>query len=136
VRTYSRDVWLKAQDAWATGEFSDEWKSIRHHAAMRGIIFPPEGTRWDSWGDDSPSQRAIVIRAIRETPDLLLVAVSRSSNWGGVVRILLGTLNEEVRPDLLDWERRERQRRLEEEGGPREATMALGNIIKRLGDSL
>jgi hypothetical protein len=103
---------------------------------MRGIIFPPEGTRWDSWGDDSPSQRAIVIRAIRETPDLLLVAVSRSSNWGGVVRILLGTLNEEVRPDLLDWERRERQRRLEEEGGPREATMALGNIIKRLGDSL
>jgi hypothetical protein len=128
TRTFSRGAWEEAQAAWKDGKFSDEWKPYRHQAAMRGMIYPPEGTRFDSWDDDEPSQRAILIRAIRETPDLLATAIERSRTWGNIVAILLRARD--------DW--REEVRRAEPlRDGPdeREAVVALKAIIERIADS-
>ena len=41
MRTFSRADWDRAQEEWR--DFSDEWKEVRHRAAMRGILFPPSG---------------------------------------------------------------------------------------------
>jgi hypothetical protein len=89
-RTYSREAWLEAQDAWKAGDFSAEWRDWRHWAATEGtIIFPPDGTKWDQWDEDSPSQRAMVIRAIRETPDMLRHALRGARSWSEVIARLL-----------------------------------------------
>src|SRR5512146_1944784 len=87
--TFSRSHWEAALQAWQDGEFSDEWKPWRHEAAMRGMIYPPEGTKWDSWEDDEPSQRAMLIRAIRETPSLLHTAIARSRSWYDVIAYIV-----------------------------------------------
>lgn len=88
-RTFTREQLDASRRAWDAGEFSDEWKPWRHLAAMQaGIIDAPEGTRWDSWADDEPSERALLIRAIRETPDTLRAALlsGRCHTWAQVVR--------------------------------------------------
>src|SRR3990172_3640659 len=87
--TFRREDLQRARQAWADGEFSDEWRDVRHQAAMRGMIYPPAGSQWDSWEDDSPSQRAILIRAIRETPELLRRCIARASSWDGVIALLI-----------------------------------------------
>ena len=89
MRTYPRAVWEEAQREWAEGEFGEEWRDARHAMAMRGWIHPPEGTQWDSWDDDQPSQRALLIRAIRETPQALMVAIGRSRNWSDAIAQVL-----------------------------------------------
>ena len=92
MRTFSRADWDEAEAAWS--DFSDEWQPFRELALRRGILFPPSGTKWDSWEDDSPSQRAILIRAIRETPELLKRCIGRSSSWREVVANLTGERDE------------------------------------------
>lgn len=94
-RTFTRQQLEESRAAWdAAGPWSSEWKDVRHLAAISaGIIFPPDGTRWDSWGDGHPSQRAILVRAIRETPDALNVAIraARKPTWTAVIDLLLAT---------------------------------------------
>lgn len=92
-RTYDQATYLRARDAWEAGRFGSEWNDWRNLAGKAGIIFPPAGTPDDSWGDESPSQRAILIRAIREQPRLLRRAITagRVNSWSDVIeRLLLG----------------------------------------------
>ena len=110
-RTYSRDQWEAAQAAWAG--FSSEWRDTRHLAAMEaGIIVPPEGSEWDSWADESPSERAIIIRAIRETPALLRSAIRspRVHSWAAVIAVLVRH-RDEMRLDADRWQDHERRQR-------------------------
>jgi len=108
-RTFSREQFEASRSAWEAGDFSAEWKPWRHLAAMEaGIIFPPDGTAWDSWDDDSPSQRAILIRAIRETPDALRSAIRSPGvrSWGDVIERVIGhriRLAEYVERREHDW---------------------------------
>src|SRR5690242_12422423 len=89
MRTYSRDAFLEAKALWGAGEFGPEWLFYRQVAADRGFIYPPEGTRWDSWEDAEPSQRAMVYRAIQDTPKALTEVIRQSGSWSEVVRKLL-----------------------------------------------
>lgn len=128
MRTYNRVDWEAALAQWDAGKFSDEWKPYRHQAAMRGMIYPPEGTRYDQWDDDEPSQRAMLVRAIRETPTLLGVCIDRSRSWGEVVARLIRVRD--------DW--REEQRRrvaVRPDPDPREATVSIRHILERIWNS-
>lgn len=131
MRTYSRDSWNDAQYLWSSGDFSDEWKPWRHEAAMAGIIYPPEGTKWDSWEDDSPSQRAMLIRAIRESPALLHRCIPGAHSWSDVLERLLRSRD--------DW--REEMRlaeRVYPDERPRDisAPMSIARILERIKDSV
>ena len=135
-RTFSREQWESAQLAWQVGEFSSEWSTWRHLAAMEaGIIAPPNGTRWDSWGDDQPSERALLIRAIRETPEALRLAIMSPGvhAWSNVIAILTRGRDEQ-RHDVERSERDDERRRTEE-GTPRQATYALRSILDIVGQS-
>lgn len=127
MRTFSRDQWNEAQDLWT--DFSDEWKPWRHKAAMRGMLYPPEGTRWDSWEDDAPSQRAILIRAIRETPAMLDQAIAKCKSWHDVIAYIMAR-HVEVRRDL-DFEEAKHH-----DDDPRSALVTLGNMFERVAESL
>lgn len=101
-RTITRQQLDESRAAWDAGDFSPEWKPWRHMAAMQaGIIMPPDGTRWDQWNDESPSQRAMLIKAVRETPELLRTAIrnARRPSWAAVLEGVLhgwGDLSDEV----------------------------------------
>lgn len=131
MKTYSRAVWEEAQAAWEAGEFSDEWKQVRHEAAMKGMLFPPSGSKWDSWGDDDPSERAMLIRALRETPNVLNRAIQARSSWAGVVAYVVRQRD--------DWsaeqERIARSEPAEESPDSREATVILKRVLDRIGNS-
>jgi hypothetical protein len=88
MKTYGRDAYLEADRLWR--DFSDEWDPWRLLAAERGMLYPPSGTALDQWDDDEPSQRAMLIRAIRESPTLLGMAIGSSSSWGEVVAYVNG----------------------------------------------
>lgn len=135
MRTFSRADWETAQAAWDSGEFSDEWKPFRHQAAMGGLVFPPDGTRWDSWEDDSPSQRAMLIRAIREQPSLLRSCITGARSWSQVLDRLLAKRD--------DWREEQREReadaarqRAADEPRRGQAAMSVGKIIDRMAESL
>lgn len=132
MKTYSRSQWEEAQAAWL--DFSDEWKAVRHQAAMRGILFPPAGDRYDSWEDDHPSQRAILIRAIRETPALLSKCVAWSRSWSEVIAKLT-IARDEWRDDLAHADAYDRRRHEDDTPSHREAVMSLGSILGRLEES-
>lgn len=134
MRTFSRDDWNAAQDAWKAGEFSDEWKAVRHQAALRGMIYPPEGTRFDSWGDDQPSQRAMLVRAIRESPTLLAAGVARSGTWGEVIRYVIAR-RDDWKEESEEKDRRAARHHLEERARSREGLMAVRDILQRVVDS-
>lgn len=133
MRTFSREAWTEAQELWRTGAFSDEWRPFRHQAAMRGMLYPPDGTRWDSSDDEQPSQRAIIVRAIRDTPGLLSKAIDTSRSWGEVVGKLIAGVNgmREDADERESWARRKR-RELPEHI---ESAMSIKAILQRLGDS-
>jgi hypothetical protein len=97
------------------------------------VIFPPSGSALDSWSDDEPSQRAILIRAIRQTPRLLEAAIDRSRSWHGVVAYVTGHLNE-LRDDVEADERDLTRRKAEEPSG-RHATLSIKAILNRIADS-
>lgn len=129
MRTFTRADLEAANRAWDEGEFSSEWRDIRHKAAMGGLIYPPSGTRWDSWDDDSPSQRAMLIRAIRETPALLDRCLIGAPSWTVVINRLTRSRDEwRERTRLEDWEEPERPTH-------RDAVMTLSQILRRIGDS-
>ena len=91
--TYSAQDWQRAQQAWADGEFGEEWDGVRAAARARGFIFPPAGSRHDSAEDDRPSQRAIVHRATEDTPRTLLALVGKSRTWSQLVDLLIHSVN-------------------------------------------
>ena len=129
TRTFSSTHWDAALDAWKEGAFSDEWKKYRHEAAMNGVIYPPTGSALDSWDDDNPSERAMLIRAIRETPTLLHRAIAARKSWAGIVAYIIRERD--------DWraEQARSERIVSDEPDPREATVALRRIIERIRES-
>lgn len=82
-RTYQADTFLKAREAWRS--FGPEWNRIRAEAAQSFSCFPPNGTELDDRDAESPSQRAIVYRAIVDRPSETAAIVRRSSSWAEVV---------------------------------------------------
>jgi len=94
VRTFTKAELARADAAWEAGGFSDEWAHIRRRAAAGGLIYPPAGSKWDTWDDDSPSQRAMLIRAIRDTPRLLDRCVIGARSWSQVLDRLLRVRDE------------------------------------------
>jgi len=82
----------ESRQAWDAGRFSAEWRPWRHLAAMQaGIIDAPKGSALDSWADEEPSERAILVRAIRETPNALRAALlsGKCHTWAQVVRAVV-----------------------------------------------
>jgi hypothetical protein len=130
MRTYSRDHFLEARRLWDEGEFSDEWRDYRHAAAMRGFIYPPEGSKWDSWDEDEPTQRAVLIRAIREQPRFLMAAINLSRSWHEVIGQVIAA-NESAGVDVALAERRERKARMDGEATGPEAALLLRDILTR-----
>jgi hypothetical protein len=102
MRTFARSDWDASAAAWATADLGSEWLEVRRRAALRGILWPPNGTRWDSWEADNPTQVAILIRAIRETSDVLLGCIDQSSSWGEAIGRLIAIRDA--------WQAEERQR--------------------------
>lgn len=133
MRTYSRADWLASQQAWDDGEFGYRWQAIRRIAADRGFIYPPSGTVHDDREVESPSQRAIVWRALEDNPTETERIVRRSRSWSEVVDGIIG-LEARLRVDadddgkVDDWER-------EQLPTHRESVMALSAVIKRIEES-
>jgi hypothetical protein len=133
-RTFKREDLDRARAEWEAGKFSDEWDSFRALAWRGGLIFPPDGTRWDSWEDDEPSQRAMLIRAIRETPELLEKSIIGAGSWGIVIgRLLKG--RDDMREEVLLAEKDDTWRRQDEPTGP-QALRRLGEIVGRIQESV
>ncbi len=134
MKTYDRATFFAAQRAWAEGSFGPAWSRIREIAAQRGYVYPPNGSPHDDRDAESPSQRAIIWRALQDNPAELERIVRRSRSWSQVVDAIIG-LEERLREDAglverdAEWER---------DGRPsgREATMALGAILGRIADSI
>lgn len=130
-RTYDRETYLRARDAWDAGRFGLEWPDWRGLAGKAGIIFPPDGSPDDSWSDPRPSQRALVYRAIRETPRLLRWALTRPGiqSWGDVIEKLL-----EGRDAMgIEGDRREAEWNAVKRTP---APVRIGDIVATIGDSL
>lgn len=131
-RTVTKERWDAAQQAWAAGGFSDEWREWRHLAAMKaGIVEPPTGTQWDSWADDEPSQRAMLVRAIRETPDALRTAIQRAPRptWEAVIE---GVLQDRDRLGA-DADRREQEWDADRRRPMAPLSDTLGVVLDSLG---
>lgn len=133
MRTFNRESFLEARQLWGSGHFDGRWEQYRQQAAERGFIYPPSGSRYDSWEDDEPSQRAVVWQAIVDTPLLLEQAIARSRSWSDVVAKLLyerQVMRDEMRLRERDeeWERSTAPRR-----GVPEPIQA---ILRRLADSM
>jgi hypothetical protein len=128
--TYTLDQVQEAKAGWAG--FDPEWEPFRRLAATGpGIIFPPSGSKWDQWDEAHPSQRAILIRAIRETPDLLRWAIrgAKSPSWSAVItRLLAGRDEMREQLDLIPDEP-------SLDPAPRQAAYRLGEILTILKDS-
>jgi hypothetical protein len=92
TRRLTREQYEASVASWTAGSpWSGEWKKWRHMAAMEaGIVMAPTGDPYDSWADEQPSERAMLIRAIRETPDALAAAIRspRVHSWAAVVAVL------------------------------------------------
>jgi len=133
VRTYSRESFLEATAAWDGGGFGPEWHFYRQLAADRGFIYPPAGTRWDSWEDDQPSQRAMIYRAIEETPRLLTEVMRQSRSWYDVIARL--TQRRDGMRDDADLRERQEEWDRQDEPKPRQATQTILGILERIWDS-
>lgn len=136
-RLYTAKEMADARQAWIDADLCaqeiDEWKEWRHVAAMEGgIIVPPQGTRWDSWVEDDPSERAIICRAMREDPKLLLEAIRAPgpASWSKVVALLYREWGERRDDSSREesWERRQRSY----EPDRQEATESLRTIMDRI----
>ena len=135
-RTYTKAEFDAAQQLWADGDFSDEWRDVRHLAAMGGILWPPTGTNWDSWEDDEPSQRAMLIRAIRETPKLLDRCIVGARSWAEVIERLLRQRDEWR--DLRRLEDADEARRRADDPdavGHDESVQTLAGILARIDEA-
>ncbi len=131
---YTREQLDAARAAWTAGEFSDEWRPWRHMAAMEaGIIVPPKGTKWDQWDDERPSERAQIVRAMRETPRALEAAIKAPNvrSWAAVIAQLVRR-RETVTDDV---DHSERQWATTKRVEPRQATYRLAEIIDTIAGS-
>jgi hypothetical protein len=133
-RTYKLEDIERARQEWDAGKFSDEWGEWRTLAQLGGIIFPPEGTRFDNWEDDEPSQRAILVRAIRETPGLLRKSLIGARSWGDVVHRLIKD-RDDMREDATLRDRDDAWRR-QDDPTPRHAFESIGQILRKFKDSI
>jgi hypothetical protein len=133
VRTFGRAEWLEAKRAWEEGDFGVEWIKIRELAAERGMIYPPDGSKWDDREDETPSQRAIVYRAMEDTPHTLKSAIASSYSWSQVVRKVITDM--ETRREDADWTENRDAFRRETEPTPKQATASLAAIMSRIADS-
>ncbi len=104
MKTYSRDAFLAARRAWAEGGFGADWEPFRDIAAQRGFLWPPNGTDSDDRDAGSPSQRAIVWRAICDTPRWLAETMRHCDSWSMVVGAILAH-EEGMREDATYRER-------------------------------
>lgn len=133
-RTFTREQIEGSRRAWELGEFSAEWRPWRHLAAMEaGILFPPSGTRWDSWDDDQPSERALIVRAMRETPQALRAAILSPGvhSWSSVVAII--TRGRDRLGDAADERERDWSRSKERRGQPVRMGETLGVVADSIG---
>jgi hypothetical protein len=135
MRTFTRSDLDAANAAWTAGEFSREWRDIRHKAAMGGLIYPPDGDKHDSWEDDSPSQRAILIRAVRETPKLLDRCVVGASSWYVVIDRLTKA-RDEWRDELNAKERAAERERRSWRQTNREAMTPVSDVLPVVAASI
>ena len=131
MRTYSRADFEAAQRAWES--FGPAWHFYRQLAADRGMLYPPSGSKWDSWEDSDPSQRAIIYRAIEDTPRALVDVIKSSRSWSEVVRKLMADLDRrredaDLREKDDEWERRD-------ELTPHQALQSINDILGRIKDS-
>jgi hypothetical protein len=133
MRTYDRATFLAAREAWDTGDFGWQWQAIRRIAAERGFLYPPSGSVHDDREVESPSQRAIIWRALIDNPTRTEAIVRRSYSWSQVVDGIIG-LEDRLRRELVEVERDEAWER-KDEPTHKEAAMRLGAIIRRIGDS-
>lgn len=131
MRTYSRADFLAAREAWA--DFSPEWLFYQQIAADRGMLYPPSGSKWDSWEDAEPSQRAIIFRAIEDTPRALTDVIRQSRSWHEVVRKLMADL--ERRREDADYAEKDAEWGRQDEPTPRQAVQAVADILGRIKDS-
>ena len=131
-RTYDRETFNRARDAWDRGRFGSVWADWRGLAGKAGIIFPPDGTAEDSWSDPRPSQRALIYRAIVETPRLLRWALTRPGivSWGDVIEHLLAGRDRMA----LEADEREAEWTLEKvrRGAPQHISGTLAAVVDSL----
>jgi hypothetical protein len=81
-------------------------------------------------GRDQPSQRAILWRAIRDTPATLRKCLDRATSWAEVVELLIAFMGER-RAEVAEADRQPD----EDRGavGRRQAPELLGEILRRSG---
>jgi hypothetical protein len=132
MRTYVRADIEASRQAWA--DFGPEWSEYRRIAAERGMLYPPSGSPFDSWEDPEPSQRAIIYRAIEDTPKALREIVGSSWSWSQVIRKLMTDL--ERRREDADFRERDAEWAKLNDPSDRQATQTLGAILGRIGESL
>ena len=132
TRTYSRADWLAARASW--DGFSPEWRELRHVMAMQGVIYAPSGTELDSWEDDSPSQRAILIRAIRETPALLARCSRGARSWSQLIERLTRERDDWRARQLAD-EADERAAHAGDREADRRSLRRLADVLATIADS-
>lgn len=138
MRTYSRAEWQAADRAWR--ELMPRpsqlalWKGIRQAAAVRGFIYPPIGTRWDSWADPEPSQFALIARETVDNPARLMAAIGVSVSWSQVIHRLLRQRDDVWEDTLL----REKDAGWAKQAEPthREAVETVATILRRVADSI
>lgn len=129
-RTYSRADWEAAERAWADGEYGWQWAHIRRIARAQGMLFPPSGTRHDDRDAESPSQRAIVWRALEDNPAELERIVRRSRTWSQVVDYVMG-MDERLRREAGEADQDDAWHRANDPTHG-EATTSIGAILARL----
>lgn len=100
---------------------------------MRGMLYPPLGTKWDSWEDDDPSDRAMLIRAIREAPSLLRAAINRAHSWPEVVAYVIRQRDDWK--DEMDLLARDAKRN-RDDADPRESMVAIGSVFEKVAESM
>ena len=129
MRTYSRADFEAAREAWS--DYGPEWQFYRQIAADRGMLYPPSGSKFDSWEDPKPSQRAIIYRAIADTPATLVDAIRESRSWSEVIGKVFRDM--EIRREDADLQERDAAWDRRQYRGPMES---IATIFGRVRDSL
>lgn len=132
MRTYSREHFEEARRSWLG--FGWKWQHIRRIAAERGFIYAPAGDASDDRDVESPSQRAILWRALEDNPTELERIVRRSSSWSQVIDQVIGMegrLREEFGETERDiaWAKRELPDHIE-------SAQTVGSILQRMKESV
>jgi hypothetical protein len=131
-RTYSAKDWEAAEEAWRAGTFHhDTWGWLRKAGRERGLLYPPAGAP-----NEEGTQRAVLLAAMDEDPDLLRFAVGHGSvtSWANVISIYV----DERRLARQAAEQAERQYLAEKRsyGSQQDAARSLAGILQVLADSV